>query len=162
MSRAYLDTNFLYGLLRQPDGDAGAGFMAWRRRVEEEVADDAALVSGLVVDELVYRLVLAWLRDGGDPDPLTTFRRSAGAVMRRARARLRALRRTLERLELDIAPTDGILVDQAWDLMVARGLAPREAMHAAHAMQSGCEWTVSSDRSFDEVPGLRRLGPPPG
>jgi predicted nucleic acid-binding protein len=38
------------------------------------------------------------------------------------------------------------------------GLSPRDAFHAAFALDGGCDWIVSSDAAFDRVPRLRRLG----
>lgn len=159
MSRAYLDTNYLFGLVRQSDLAAGAEYAAWRERVEAEIAADPALVSDLVVDELAYRLVLAWLRDSGDTDPLTTYRRSTATVMKRMRSKLAALWKALDGLDLDWVSSRMSSLHIAQSLMGDPGLSPRDAFHAAYAIDGGCELIVSSDAAFDEVPRLRRFGP---
>ena len=56
----------------------------------QDALDDGGVISGLVFDELAYRLVLAWLRDDGCSDPLSTYRADPGAAMRVARRRLTA------------------------------------------------------------------------
>jgi predicted nucleic acid-binding protein len=43
--------------------------------------------------------------------------------------------------------------------MARPGLAPRDAFHAAHALEAGCGFIASSDADFDRVPGLRLLAP---
>ena len=43
--------------------------------------------------------------------------------------------------------------------MAQPGLAARDAFHAAHAFEAGCNLVSSSDPGFDQVSGLRRLAP---
>jgi predicted nucleic acid-binding protein len=43
--------------------------------------------------------------------------------------------------------------------MAQPGLAPRDAFHAAHALEAGCDLIASSDAGFDQVAGLRRVAP---
>jgi predicted nucleic acid-binding protein len=54
---------------------------------------------------------------------------------------------------------DHAVIDGAKALMPEPCLPPRDALHAAHAIEAGCELIVSSDPGFDEVSALRRLGP---
>src|SRR5205823_4319328 len=78
----------------------------WRRAVDHELGADSGVISGLVLDELVYRVVLTWLRDSGDTNPMSTFRKSAPAVMRRMRGRLRRLWKAIDEMDFEIAVTD--------------------------------------------------------
>ncbi len=158
MSRCYLDTNFLYAHLRSKRGGALGPAEAWRARVLDEL-DDGGVISALVFDELAYRLVLAWLRDDGDTDPLSTYRADPGTAMRAARRRLNATWRAVDLLALQLQPTDHAVIDRAKALMARPGLAPRDAFHAAHALEAGCGLIASSDVSFDRVSGLQRLAP---
>jgi len=158
VSRAYLDTNFLFGLIRQAD-DGETAFADWRQRVQVELEGDPPVISGLVIDELTYRLVLAWLRDAGDSDPLTTFRTSMPTVMRRMRQHLSSLWTTLDQLDADLAPTDWSVIQLTQGLMADPGLGPRDAFHAAHAIGGRCRWIVSSDPDFDLLDRVHRLGP---
>lgn len=159
MSRGYLDTNFVYGHLRATRGTGPEALESWRTRAISALGPDSGVISALVLDELAYRLVLAWLRDDGDPDPLSTYRRHATEVMHTMRRRLTAAWETVDALQLELHPTDQAVVDRARSLMARPGLAPRDAFHAAHALAAGCELIVSSDRGFDRVGGLHRLGP---
>ncbi|HEY6551310.1 MAG TPA: type II toxin-antitoxin system VapC family toxin [Solirubrobacterales bacterium] len=158
MSRCYLDTNFLYAHLRSKRGGALGPIETWRAGVLGEL-DGGGVISGLVLDELAYRLALAWLRDDGDRDPLSTYRTDPGAAMRVARRRLTATWRAIDLLMLELQPTDHAVIEAAKSLMARPGLAPRDAFHAAHALEAGCELIASSDTGFDQVPGLRRLAP---
>lgn len=157
MSRCYLDTNFLYAHLRSKRGGVPGPVEGWRARVLDEA--DAGVLSGLVFDELAYRLVLAWLRDDGEPDPLSAYRADAGAAMRAARRRLGAAWRAIDSLGLELQPTDLAVVEAARGLMSRPGLAPRDAFHAAHALAAGCESVASAGPGFDQVAGLRRIAP---
>lgn len=121
--------------------------------------DGGGVISALVLDELACRLVLAWLRDDGDDDPLSTFRKDAGGAMRSVRSRLTSTWRSVDSLALELQPTGHAVVEQAKSLMSRPGLAPRGAFHAAHALEAGCDLIASSDTDFDLVPGLKRVAP---
>ena len=54
---------------------------------------------------------------------------------------------------------DGAVLDRAVDLVSSTRLGGRDAVHVATALQHGFDSIVSSDRDFDDVPGLRRIGP---
>ncbi len=159
MSRAYLDANYLYAHFRQPRGTPDPRVTEWQQRVLNEIDGDRAVISGLVIDELVYRMFLAWLADDGHSDPLSVYRRNPSAVARLMNVRLKQVWNAMDVLHLELAVTDQGVVDRARILHAAPGLAPRDAFHAAHALESRCEVIVSSDAAFDDVDGLVRLGP---
>lgn len=159
MSRSYLDTSFVYVHLRSSPGAAPQPLEDWRARVLAELRVDGGVISALVLDELAYRLVLAWLRDDGDDDPLSTHRADAPAVMRRMKRRLTRTWRSVDSLHLELQPTDKAVAEEAKALMAQPGLAPRDAFHAAHALEAGCEVIASSDPTFEQVAGLRLLAP---
>lgn len=159
MSRCYLDTNFIYAHLRAKRGATLGPVEAWRARALSEMNDGGGVISGLVLDELAYRLVLAWLRDDGDSDPLSTYRADPRKAMRAVRRRLTAAWRAVDSLPLELQPTEHAVVASAKSLMARPGLAPRDAFHAAHALEAGCDLIASSDAVFDQVSGLRRVTP---
>lgn len=159
MSRCYLDTNFIYAHLRAKRGATLGPVEAWRARVLNEIDAEGGVISGLVLDELAYRLVLAWLRDDGASDPLSTYRADARKAMRAARRRLTAAWRAVDSLSLELQSTEYAVIEGAKSLMAQPGLSPRDAFHAAHALEAGCNLIASSDAGFDEVSGLRRLSP---
>jgi predicted nucleic acid-binding protein len=159
MSRCYIDTNFLYVHLHAGDPETLAWAGGWRGRLEQELADDAGVISGLVIDELAYRSVLTWLREDGDANPLSTFRSRPRAVMATTRSRLRRIWEAIEELDLEVALTDRGVVRRATELMSDPGLPPRDAFHAAHALDSQCAVIVSADPDYDVLADLRRLGP---
>lgn len=159
MSRCYLDTNFIYAHLRAKRGATLGPVEAWRARVLSEMDNGSGVISGLVLDELAYRLVLAWLRDDGDGDPLSTYRKDARKTMRAARRRLTAAWGAVDSLSLELQPTEHAVVEGAKSLMAQPGLAPRDAFHAAHALEAGCNFIASSDAGFDQVAGLHRVAP---
>lgn len=155
----YLDTNFVYAHLRSTPADAPAPLSDWRRRVLEEVAADGGVISALVLDELAYRLVLAWLRDDGDRDPLSIYRADPRTAIRHVRRRLSATWRAVDELGLELHPTDHDVVARAKSLMSRPGLPPRDAFHAAHALASRCSAIATSDEVFGRVPGLALIRP---
>ncbi len=157
MSRCYLDTNFLYAHLRSRAGTDAVE--VWRHAVSTQVATDGGVISALVLDELAYRLILAWLRDDGVADPLSSYRAAPQATMRAVRERLAATWQAVESLSLELWPTDDMVVGRAQALMAEPGLSPRDAFHAAHALISGCTAIASADPVFDQVPSLGRVAP---
>lgn len=159
MSRCYLDTNFIYAHLRAKRGATLGLVEAWRARVLSEIEDGGGVISGLVLDELAYRLVLAWLRDDGDSDPLSTYRADTRKAMRATRRRLTTTWRAVDSLSLELQPTEHAVIEAAKTLMAQPGLPPRDAFHAAHALKAGCHLIASSDAGFDEVSGLQRVAP---
>lgn len=156
MTRCYVDTNFLYVHLRQREDPDVA---AWRQLVEAELDGDQCVISALVFDELAYRSVLAWLRESGDKDPVSTLRQQSGKTMRQMRARLDRLWKAVDDLNFEMATTDRSVAVMARSLMADPGLAPRDAFHAAQALDANCPVIVSADPDFDTVNQLRRLGP---
>jgi len=159
VSRCYLDTNFIYAHLRSKWGGTLGPVEAWRTQVLNEMGRGSGVISALVLDELAYRLTLAWLRDDGDRDPLSTYRADAGAVMRAVRRRLTATWGAVDSLALELQTTDHAVVEVAKSLMAKPGLSPRDAFHAAHALGANCDAIASGDACFDRVPGLRRIAP---
>jgi predicted nucleic acid-binding protein len=159
LSSCYLDTNFIYAHLRTKRGETSGPVAAWRAHVLEEMDDSGGTISALVYDELAYRLVLAWLRDDGDGDPLSIYRSEPHKTMQTMRRRLSATWRAVESLSLALQPTEQAVIERAKSLMGRPGLSPRDAFHAAHALIAGCDSVASSDAAFDLVPGLRRIGP---
>jgi predicted nucleic acid-binding protein len=159
LSRCYLDTNFLYVHLRSGRSGAGQPLEDWRGRVLTQVNAEGGVISALVHDELAYRLILAWLHDDGVGDPLASYRADPHKAMRTVRRRLTATWRAVDSLSLELQPTDAAVVERARSLMARPGLAPRDAFHAAHALNAGCSVIASSDAVFDDVPKLRRLSP---
>jgi predicted nucleic acid-binding protein len=159
LSRCYLDTNFLYAHLRAPRGSAAEPVEAWRGRVLGELDAECGVISPLVLDELAYRLILTWLRDDGEADPLGAYRTDPRSTMRSVRRRLAATWKAIDSLALELHPTDQAVVEHAKALMAKPGLAPRDAFHTAHAVAAGCGVIASSDAAFDQVPSLKRLAP---
>jgi len=82
--------------------------------------------------------------------------------MRRMRGRLRRLWKAIDEMDFEIAVTDRSVTRTAMDLMTDPGLSPRDAFHAAHALDSGCPVIVSSDPDYDRLDSIRRLAPPAG
>ena len=159
MSRCYLDTNFIYAHLRSKRGATLGAVETWRGTVIDEMGRDSGVISPLVLDELAHGLTLAWLRDDGDRDPLSTYRADPRSSMQAARRRLAATWRAVDSLSLELQSTEHAVVARAKSLMSQPGLAPRDAFHAAHALEAGCALIASSEECFDPVPGLRRLSP---
>jgi predicted nucleic acid-binding protein len=159
LSRCYLDTNFLYVHLRAPISAASGPVEDWRESVANQVATDGGVISALVLDELAYRLILAWLRDDGVGDPLTRYRAAQQPTMRAVRERLTATWQALDTLALELWHTDQTVVKRAQALMTQPGLSPRHAFHAAHALAAGCEAIASADQAWEQVADLVRVAP---
>jgi predicted nucleic acid-binding protein len=159
VSLCYLDSNFLLSHLRQSETSPDPRFDPWRQATVEEIGPDRAVISALVLDEVVYRAVVTWLKELGDRDPITTYRRTTRDAMQRVRPRLRTLWTAIDSLDLETMATDQAVIDRARHLMDAERLGARDAFHAAHAIEKGCDWIVTADSDFDGLTEIRRLGP---
>lgn len=135
MSGFYLDANFLTLQFRHPAPQGpGSHLESWLDEVAERIAGERSVISALVMDETVYRLILGWLRDEGEADPLSAYRRNSRAVMKRFGKRLRNVWEAMESLRLDklyrlIAPEQFLgseldvpsnLAEQGWRDIAAR------------------------------------------
>lgn len=145
--------------LRSTAAAAPSAIEEWRQAIAGHVATDGGVISALVLDELAYRLILAWLREDGAADPLTKYRTEPQITMRAMGSRLTATWRAVDSLALELCPTDRAVVTRAQALMAKPGLSPRDAFHAAHALAGGCDLVASTDPEFQRVPGLRCLAP---
>jgi predicted nucleic acid-binding protein len=159
MSLCYLDTNFLLSHLRQSTKDAEPRLAAWRQAVISEVGSDRPVISALVLDEVIYRSTVSWLKEDGDRDPITSYRRSTRDVMERLGPRLRGLWQAVDSMDLEVVTTDDEVISRARQLMDEAYLGSRDAFHAAHAIDRGCDWIVSGDPDFDVLSEIDRLGP---
>jgi len=56
---------------------------------------------------------------------------------------------------------DLAVLRRAADLYRSLPMRPRDAIHAATALEAGEREILSEDRVFDRVPGLLRVWPPP-
>jgi hypothetical protein len=121
---------------------------AWHRSVDHELGGDPGVIGGLVLDELDHISVLAWLRDAGDKDPMSTFRGSTPALMRRMRSRLQRLWTAIDKLEFELAITDRSVSNQAIALMSNPGLSPEtrfmQPMRSTHAAGSSSARTPTT------------------
>jgi predicted nucleic acid-binding protein len=159
LSRCYLDTNFLYAHLRSSAVAASSPIEQWRSSVLAQVETGGGVISALVLDELAYRLILAWLREDGIADPLTKYRTEPHVTMQAVRRRLVKTWKAVDSLPLELWPTDRSVVTRAQALMAKPGLGPRDAFHAAHALVAGCDLLASADPALQRVPGLRCIAP---
>jgi predicted nucleic acid-binding protein len=156
----YVDTNVFYLALRPP---VDAALAAWVRGHLDrfESGDDAAVTSPLVLDELAYRLLLALVRDAGDPDPLTALRKRTEAVLAEHAARVATLVETVARLPgLTVVGTDRRTAEAALVQMRRHRLLPRGAHHVAIASIEGCDAILSTDPDFARAAAtMRWIGP---
>jgi predicted nucleic acid-binding protein len=132
MALTYIDANVLvYALHPQAHPKQAAA----RRKLDAACEKEAAVTCALVVDELVWAL-----------------RRSLDAS-----AGLAAGRLALVMPGLAFAPVRRRDVARALDLAEAYDLAPRDAIHAAVALEAGCGAILTDDDDLAGIQGLRRI-----
>jgi len=90
-------------------------------------------------------MILAWLGDDGDPDPLSTYRRDRAVITATMRRRLTRLWTALERLNLELAVTDQPVIDRARQFL--RRPAFARATHSTPLTPSKPAATSSSART---------------
>lgn len=127
----YLDANvFIYAFAGEGEtGDAA-------RTIVRQVAEGKeAATATLTVDEVVWVL----MRTAGRPEAIAQGER----MMRIPNLRFVPVR------QLDVV--------RSLKLMRDYPLSPRDAIHAAIALDEGIDTIVSTDDDFDSVPGLERV-----
>jgi len=159
--RVYVDTNVLYLILRPPP--ASDPLLAWVREWADRFASGlaVAVVTPLVVDELLYRLLLALARDAGSDNLLADLRQPNSDVIARHGDRAASLVSSVLALPgLEIAGIDGDAARRALEHVRAYRLLPRDAMHVAAATSAGCDVLLSSDPDFARArAAIRWIGP---
>lgn len=66
-------------------------------------------------------------------------------------------KRFLEFPNLKFLKVDGQIISRAQDLIAKYEIKPRDAIHAACALENGIKEIISSDPDFDEVKELKRI-----
>jgi predicted nucleic acid-binding protein len=133
----YLDSNvFLYPLLYDPEKVPGAAHCT---KILAEVISGqrTGATSCLTWDEIVH-----------------VMRKLAGVQVARE-----AGKTFLEFPNLKFLPVDEETLDAAQSLAGRYSLKPRDALHAASALQSGIYEFLSDDSDFDTVKELKRISP---
>lgn len=147
----YLDTMVPYALLRGIDPAAHALFA----RIEAE--ELRAFTSVLTFDELVYRMLLALIRDHYGGSPLEQLRTNEVQMIAEfypsIAPHLSRLRQFRSLQLVDVTSSDLDLMDEAMRLYQIR---PRDALHLAAMQKTGCLDLVSQDPDFDRIPIIRR------
>jgi predicted nucleic acid-binding protein len=147
----YLDTMVPYALLRGLDLAARELFARIGR------GEIRAYSSVLTFDELVYRMLLALVRDRYEGSPLDRLRddetRMIAEFYPLLAPHLGRLRAFPNWLLVDVTASDLDAMDEAMRLYHLR---PRDALHVAAMQKCGCLDLVSNDAGFDRVPEVRR------
>lgn len=147
----YLDTMVPYALLRGIEPAAQVLF----NRVQ--TGELVAYTSVLTFDELIYRALLALIRDRYDGSPLERLRSHEKEMIAEFYPRLAPhvirLRSFPNLVLLDVTASD---VDAMNTAMLQYRLRPRDALHLAAMQKCGCFDLVSQDGDFDRVPMVRR------
>jgi predicted nucleic acid-binding protein len=147
----YLDTTVPYALLRGIDPAVRELFS----RIE--VGEMRAFTSVLTFDELIYRMLLALIRDRYDGSPLDKLRDQEPKMIAEFYPRLAPhlvrLRAFPNLSVIDATSSDLEVMDEAKRLYHLR---PRDALHLAAMQKCGCFDLLSQDPDFDRVPKVRR------
>lgn len=153
--RVYVDTNILYMYLRADASNLSTIRLFLDRVVQGEIE---AVVGIPVLDELVYRLLLARLRDESKRNPLDTLRSDVtGAIERHGELVCSATRRLMALPNVSLVPVEQSDGDRMLDNIVAYKLLPRDALHMAIMQRLRIEVVASDDTDFDRVAGVERL-----
>jgi predicted nucleic acid-binding protein len=147
----YLDTTVLYALLRGIEPAVQTLF------ARIEAGEVQAYTSVLTFDELVYRMLLALIRDRNGASPLDRLRDQEREMIAEFYPQLalplQQLRTFPNLILVEVTPADLQVMDR---VMLSHQLRPRDALHLAAMEKCGCLDLVSQDAAFDHVPSVRR------
>ena len=164
MSRLFVDTNVLYLILRPPPEGELRGWL--RAQLDRFASVSTTLVvSPLILDELIYRLILASIADEpGVKRPLEVLRSDKVAALTRHGAHAASLvrERVLTLPGLMVAPVLETDLKRCLELLEELHLLPRDALHLAVAERKRCKQLVSTDPDFARASSIVRWEGPPG
>lgn len=147
----YVDTMIPYALLR------GLEPMAQTVFSRVQAGELVAYTSVLTFDELVYRLLLARIRDEYDGSPLDRLRNDEAQMIAEfypeVSPHLRQLRNFPNLVVVDITSEDVSTMDEA---MRQHHVRPRDALHLAAMQKCACLNLLSNDSDFDRVSRIQR------
>lgn len=151
-SALYLDTMIPYALLRNIEPAAAVLFERIRS------GEVYAYTSVLTFDELIYRLLLALVRERYPGSPLEHLRSRKAQIVAELYPLVSpplARLRTFPNLTwLEVTAAD--LAQMSENIGVYH-LLPRDALHLAAMQKCGCFDLVSHDADFDRIPTVRRF-----
>lgn len=159
--RAYADANLLYMFLRHQEQhqDIVNRFMS---QVIEGYVE--LYVSPLALDEALYRLLLAHVKEIYGEHPLTILRRDSIEPLQRVSDKICQVLRQV--LQLPHVQMVNITSEDSWRMLDNTEqyiLMPRDALHLAVMQRLALHDIISDDADFDRVPDLQRhwmLHPP--
>lgn len=150
--RIYLDTMIFYALLRDIDSDVVKSFF---KRIQQ--GEFQAFTSVLTFDELAYRLLLAFVRDKHDGNPLTHLRTNEVEMIASYYPTVADKIEQLESLPnlmlVDVTASDLTMMHQ---FILKYHLRPRDALHLVAMQKSSCKNLASNDADFDRSSIIQR------
>lgn len=124
-----------------------------------------AFVGVPVLDELVYRLLLARIKDKTGRNPLEALRKDLpGVINDHGDLIVSAIRQFMSLPHITVVGVEATDSDRMFDNMTLQTLLPRDALHVAIMQRLGIGIIASDDRDFDRIAGLQRfwvIDPPP-
>lgn len=154
LGQVYGDANLLYMITRPQDQAENILRPFLKRLIQGQIE---LYVSPLAVDEALYRLLLARVREVYGGSPLDWLRADSQTLLERLGSEIVAALRQVLKLPhvylVGIEPDDSLHMLRNTEQYA---LMPRDALHLAIVQRLELQGIVSDDADFDRVPGLQR------
>jgi predicted nucleic acid-binding protein len=159
----YVDTNVLYMYLRADPNHLPKIRLFLERMVRGELQ---VFVGIPVLDELLYRLLLARVKDATGQNPLNVLHKDlVGAIATHGNVIEAAVRKLAALPNLELVGVKKDDLNRMLNNMNTFFLLPRDALHLAIVQRLDIMGIASDDTDFDRVAGLNRhwvVNPPGG
>jgi len=153
-SVVYVDTNIWYMYLRADPAYLPEIRQFLQRVISGEVA---AYVSLLVLDELIYRLLLAQIKDATGQNPLDVLRRDTVGAVSTYMAQINTpVKKLIALPNITVVGNTEDDFQQMLDNMSAFSLLPRDALHLAVMQRLEIAHIASDDKDFERITGIMR------
>lgn len=154
VGRVYGDANLLYMIVRPP----AQVETVLRVFVERLIQGPIELyVSPLTLDEALYRLLLARVREVHGGSPLNLLRANSQMLLKSLGSEVvAALQQVLQLPHIYLVGIEATDSHQMLHNMEQHAMMPRDALHLAVLQRLELQDIVSDDADFDRVPGLQR------
>jgi len=154
--KIYVDTNVIYLLLRE---DTVYSPVAKRFFEKVKVGTITAYTAVLTLDELLYRLILALIKDNQPGNPIEQLRNNEAELLQQFAPLI--LPKVKQVTRIPNLRLIGISLDDAEKALNTFNtglLMPRDCFHYQIMKKVGCNTIASDDLAFERLPDIQRYG----
>ena len=155
MKSVYLDTNAFFFAFFQRKEFSNNIAKIFSKVQKGELK---AVTSALTLDELAYAILMRLVEKKFKRHPIKVLHKDKSAVKEFV-PHIQKVFDTIFSMNIEIVSTNKAHASSIPLLMDDYFLLPRDAIHYQTALDNGCEYILTTDPDFDNLPKIKRLNP---